>query len=91
MAKATKATNDKLKELAELLAQKEIYEAKHDFWKFCKYIDPVFFSDNKPHLILIAEKLQAVADGKTRVSVLPMDGAVSENGKNRTLSRLQWS
>ena len=70
MAKATKATNDKLKELAELLAQKEIYEAKHDFWKFCKYMDSSFFNDDKPHLKLIAEKLQDVEERKiTRLAI----------------------
>jgi len=70
-------TNDKLKELAELIAQRDIAEARKDFWKFCKYIDPIFFSDNKPHLILIAAKLQAVADGKIKklaISLPPRAG-----------------
>ena len=43
-------SNDKLKELARLLEQRDCAEAYYDFWKFCKYIDPVFFGDDKPHL-----------------------------------------
>lgn len=77
MAKTKTLTNAERKELAELLAQKQVYEAKKDFWKFCKYIDPIFFSDDKPHLILIAAKLQAVADGKIKklaISLPPRAG-----------------
>ena len=70
-------SNDKLKELARLLEQRDCAEAYYDFWKFCKYIDPVFFSDDKPHLKFIAEKLQAVADGKIKrlaISLPPRAG-----------------
>jgi predicted phage terminase large subunit-like protein len=42
-----------------------------DFWEFCKYLDPKFFKESRPHLRLIAETLQAFyerrlmrADGK---------------------------
>lgn len=62
--------NDKLKELAELKAKLDIAEARKDFWKFCKYMDSSFFNDDKPHLKLIAEKLQDVEERKiTRLAI----------------------
>lgn len=67
----------KLQKIAEIMDQLAAIEAKDDFWKFCKYYDPQFFTDEKPHLKLIAEKLQAVADGtikKLAISVAPRAG-----------------
>jgi predicted phage terminase large subunit-like protein len=41
-------------------AQIQIKKARENFWEFCKYINPNFFKDGRPHLREIAEKLQAV-------------------------------
>lgn len=72
-----KLSNDKMKELAYLLEQRDLAKCRADFWEFCKYIDPAFFNDDKPHLKLIATKLQAVADGKLKklaISLPPRAG-----------------
>lgn len=77
MAKTNKLTESERKELALLMEKRDLYEARNNFWKFCQYIDPVFFTDDKPHLKLIADKLQAVADGKTKklsISMPPRAG-----------------
>lgn len=68
---------EKLQKIAKLMEQIAQAEAREDFWKFCKYIDPEFFSDDKPHLKLIASKLQEVADGKIKklaISLPPRAG-----------------
>ena len=70
MAK-TLTTSEK-KEIVELLEKKKIYNAYYDFWEFCKYIDPAFFSEDKPHLKLIASKLQEVADGKIKKQAISL-------------------
>jgi predicted phage terminase large subunit-like protein len=68
---------DKMQQAINLIDQLACLDAREDFWKFCKYVDPVFFNDKKQHLRLIASKLQAVADGKIRklaVSLPPRAG-----------------
>lgn len=50
---------------------------QNDFYEFCKFMDPVFFAPNKPHLQEIAEALQAVEDKqifKLAVSLPPRAG-----------------
>lgn len=74
---AKKIDDAKLQKISKLMEQLACAEAREDFWKFCKYIDPVFFNDDKPHLKLIAEKFQDVADGKIKklaVSMPPRAG-----------------
>ncbi|HYD91741.1 MAG TPA: phage terminase large subunit [Flavobacterium sp.] len=56
-------------------ARKEL--ARRDFWDFCVYMDPVFFTDNKPHLKRIAHAFQQVYKGKIKklaVSMPPRAG-----------------
>jgi predicted phage terminase large subunit-like protein len=70
-------TSEKKQQILALMDQIAYIEARDDFWKFCKYIDPAFFNDSKPHLKLIAEKLQNIADGKIKklaVSLPPRAG-----------------
>jgi predicted phage terminase large subunit-like protein len=59
-------------------AEQMVIEIAHrDFWTFCKYIDPKQYNDSKPHLKLIAEKLQKVTDGvlkKLAISLPPRAG-----------------
>lgn len=48
-----------------------------NFYEFCKFMDPSFFTDNKPHLQQIAEAFQAVSDGqinKLAISMPPRAG-----------------
>lgn len=52
------------REEAEKLALAMPLRARENFWDFCVYMDPVFFTDDKPHLKQIAEAFQMVADGK---------------------------
>lgn len=60
--------------------QKEVVEpleAKDDFYKFCVYMDPDFFTPGKPHLKEIAEAFQKVEEGiikKLAVSLPPRAG-----------------
>lgn len=42
------------------------------FWEYCKYIDPVFFTDDKPHLIKIANALQKVSEKKIMKLVMSL-------------------
>lgn len=65
-------TEEKFKRIAALVDQIAYIESRDDFWKFCKYLDPEFFSEEKPHLKLIAEKMQEVADGKIKKLAISM-------------------
>lgn len=67
-----KINTEKLHKIAQLMDQIACAEARDDFWKFCKYLDPEFFNDDKKHLELIAKKLQAVADGKIKKLAISM-------------------
>ena len=76
-AEKPKVDTEKLQKIADIMEQLAAIEAKDDFWKFCKYYDPGFFKESRPHLKLIAEKLQSVADGKTKklaISLPPRAG-----------------
>jgi len=82
-------------ELLSLLEEENVYRAQQLFWEFCKWIDPVFFNNKKPHLQEIAEAFQAVEDGeilKLAISEPPRAGKSYETslwcaraiGKNPT-------
>lgn len=52
-------------------------EAHDNFYKFCVYMDPVFFTPGKKHLKIIAEAFQDITDGKIKklaVSLPPRAG-----------------
>jgi len=54
----------------ELRKQMELELCRRDFYLFCVYMDSTFFTEGKPHLKLIADALQEVADGKlTKLAV----------------------
>lgn len=64
-------------ELIRLLELEQAEECRNNFYKFCVYMDPVFFSDDKPHLKDIAEAFQSVSDGvisKLAISLPPRAG-----------------
>lgn len=42
----------------------DIELSKHSLWEYEKYINPKFFKDDRPHLKLIADTLQALYEGK---------------------------
>lgn len=64
-------------ERAELILEQARRKCQADFYTFCRYIDPAFFSPDKPHLQEISEALQGVDDGhikKLAVSLSPRGG-----------------
>ena len=66
-----------LAELEEVAELRRIVVARNNFWEFCKYIDPGQYNDSRPHLKIVAQELQDVADGKTKrlgVSLPPRGG-----------------
>ena len=59
------------------LDQVQIERARRNFYYFCVYMDSLFFTIGKPHLKLIADAFQEVADGKVielAVSMPPRAG-----------------
>lgn len=61
----------------ELRKQMELELCRRDFYLFCVHMDSTFFTEGKPHLKLIADALQEVADGKLQklaVSMPPRAG-----------------
>ena len=64
-------------DLVKALEVRELRQARDNFYLFCKYIDPVFFTEGKPHLKQIAEAFQKVYEGsikKLAVSLPPRAG-----------------
>ncbi|QGZ99423.1 phage terminase large subunit [Dehalobacter restrictus] len=64
-------------ELLQLLELELIDKAKDHFYTFCQYMDEDFFTEDKPYLKMIANELQAVADGKIKklaISLPPRAG-----------------
>lgn len=47
----------------QAMAEKELRNARDNFYAFCVFMDPVFFTFGKKHLKTIAEALQNVSDG----------------------------
>lgn len=66
-------------ELAAQEYRRRIHQeiARREFYSFCTYVDPGFFTPGKPHLKKIADAFQRVADGKLKklaVSLPPRAG-----------------
>lgn len=64
-------------ELILLLEQEKTEKARTNFYFFCRYMDPGFFTPGKPHLKTIADTFQEVAEGKVlelAVSMPPRAG-----------------
>ena len=59
-------------ELIELEKLQLMDECQTNFYKFCVYMDSKFFTVGKPHLKLIADALQEVADGKLNKLAISM-------------------
>lgn len=60
-----------------LLREKRRRELQNNFYEFCVHYDSTFFTPGKPHLKVIAQALQDVADGKLNklaVSMPPRAG-----------------
>ena len=38
----------------------QIVKARDNFWEYCKYINPKFFKDSRPHLKEMSDTLQAI-------------------------------
>ena len=62
-----KLLREKKEKRAQVEAEIMPLKSKEDFWTFCVYMDPVFFTGKKTHLKLIAEAFQEVAEGKVKV------------------------
>lgn len=54
------------KEIAKVTDPKERQKvlAEQIFWEYCKYINPKFYKESRPHLKEIAESLQALYEGR---------------------------
>ena len=60
-----------------ILAKVRCEVARRSFYEFCRFYDPKFFSDDKPHLKLIADSFQRIASGEIRrlmISLPPRAG-----------------
>ncbi len=63
--------------IVEWMGEQERKDKVDNFYSFCKHMDPKFFTENKPHLKIIADAFQGVADGKIKklaVSLPPRAG-----------------
>jgi predicted phage terminase large subunit-like protein len=75
MDKSDIETRKKEIELRVMEVQKNIVEpleAKEDFYKFCVYMDPVFFTPGKPHLKRVSELFQQMGEGKLKKIYISM-------------------
>ena len=72
------ATVERFKAIAVLQ-----YVLRKRFYAFCRYYDPTFFSDDKPHLKLICDALQEITDGVTSHLMISMP---PRSGKSYTAS-----
>lgn len=64
-------------ELIALLEIEKAQRCRNNFYEFCVFMDPNFFTKGKPHLKTIADAFQEVADGKVKkltVSMPPRAG-----------------
>lgn len=71
------AKDKDIKKLYETYQKLEIAEARENFYSFCKYMDNEFFTPNKPHLKIICQAFQDIADGKIKklaISLPPRAG-----------------
>lgn len=70
-------SDKELIELQKLLELEELEYLQDNFYEFCVYMDPSFFTPGKPHLKVIADAFQEAADGvtyKLAVSMPPRAG-----------------
>ena len=70
-------TSKELKELELLLRIKEHDACKRNFYMFCRYMMPEFFSPGKPYLVMICDAFQGIADrriSKLAISLPPRAG-----------------
>lgn len=56
----------------EYMEEGRLKKTRNNFYEFCRYMDPTFFTDGKQHLKLIAEAFQEVADGKVKELAISM-------------------
>lgn len=67
-------------EAKRIAAEREVLRElaiRGDFYSFCQYMNPEFYTENKPHLKTIAEYLKMVLDGtisKLMISLPPRGG-----------------
>lgn len=69
--------NEELQTLINLKKELKLRALQDNFYDFCVYMDPKFFTPGKPHLKLIADAFQEVAEGKLKklaVSLPPRAG-----------------
>jgi len=59
-------------ELLGLLELEQIDRARDNFYSFCAWMDPKFFTPGKPHLKQIAEAFQKVAEGTVKKLMISM-------------------
>lgn len=53
--------------------------AEENFWEYCKYINPRFFREDRPHLKKIAETLQAIYEGRAyKMTLAEMEWQIAE-------------
>lgn len=57
---------EEFKEKTDNLKMDEFEATRNSFWEYCKLINPKFFKDDRPHLIEIANTLQALYEGRVR-------------------------
>ena len=54
------------------LEQIRAEKARRNFWAFCQWMDPGFFTESKPHLQQIADAFQQVAEGTIKNLAISM-------------------
>jgi predicted phage terminase large subunit-like protein len=55
-----------VKQLVGKGANRAMVRARSSFWDYCKYINPKFFRDDRPHQKRLADTLQAAFEGKLK-------------------------
>ena len=64
--------NEELQKLIDVKKELRLRALQDNFYDFCRYYDPLFYTEGKPHLKLIADALQEVADGKLKKLAISM-------------------
>lgn len=63
----------KNKKLLKEIKKQATYElARRDFYEFCRYMNPTFYTDGKPHLKEISNAFQNIYEGKIKKLVVSM-------------------
>jgi predicted phage terminase large subunit-like protein len=63
---------ERLKQMMALKAELDKRKCQNNFYEFCVYMNPNFFTPAKKHLKTIADAFQEVADGKTKALAISM-------------------